>query len=52
MDRPAYVSLVRALEDDPSRVPAFYVQLEAAIGWLVDTMFESTDPFQEYADPV
>ena len=44
MDRPACVSLVRSLEDNPSKVPAFYSSLEAAIAWLMDTTFKSTDP--------
>ena len=43
MDRPACVSLIRTLEADPSRVPAFYTDLEAAIEWLMDTTFEATD---------
>ena len=43
MDRPTAATLVRALEADPSRVPAFYTDLEAAIRWLMDTTFETTD---------
>ena len=43
MDRPTCVNLVRTLEADPSRVPAFYTDLEAAIRWLMDTTFETAD---------
>ena len=43
MDRPTCTSLVRSLQADPSRVPAFYTDLEAAILWLMDTTFETTD---------
>lgn len=44
MDRSTCVSLVRTLEDDPSRVPAYFSALEEAIRWLMDATFESTDP--------
>ena len=43
MDRPTVAKLVRTLEADPSRVPAFYIDLEAAIEWLMDTTFETKD---------
>ena len=37
MDRTTCTNLVRALEADPSRVPAFYTDLEAAFRWLRET---------------
>ncbi len=36
-------SLVRELELSPSRVPAYYGDLERAILWLMDATFESED---------
>lgn len=36
-------SLVRELERSPSRVPAYYGDLEKAILWLMDATFESED---------
>ncbi len=47
MDRPTCVSLVRNLEDDPSRVPAFYNQLTGAIRWVAGAMYKSFDPFEK-----
>ena len=44
MDRSTCVSLVRTLEDDPSRVPAYFAALEEAIRWLMDATFASNDP--------
>ena len=44
MDRSACVSLVRTLEDDPSRVPAYFAALEDSIRWLMDATFTSNDP--------
>ncbi len=36
--------LVAELEHDPQQLPAFYIELESAILWLMDTTFESEDP--------
>ena len=36
-------SLVRELERSPSRVPAYYGDLERAIRWLMDETFKSED---------
>ena len=36
-------SLVRELERQPSRVPAYYGDLEKAILWLMDATFASED---------
>ena len=43
MDRPTCASLVRTHEADPSRVPGFYRDLEAAVRWFMDTTYETTD---------
>ena len=43
MDRSACVNLVRTLEADPSRVPAYFAALEDAIRWLMDTTPKTTD---------
>ena len=43
MDRSECVNLVRTLEDDPSRVPAYFSALEDAIKWLMDTTPKTTD---------
>ncbi len=37
-------ALIRMLEADPAKVPAYLVYLESAIRWLKDTTFESEDP--------
>ncbi len=37
-------SLVRELERYPTRVQAYYGDLEAAIAWLMDVTFKATDP--------
>ena len=47
MDRPTCTSLVRTLEADPSRIPAFFTDLEAAMRWLMDTTFESEDAVEK-----
>ncbi len=47
MDRPTCVSLVRSLEDHPSRVPAFYVQLRAATRWLAAATYKTFDLFEK-----
>ncbi len=47
MVSPTYVSLICSLEDDPSRVPAFYGQLRAAIRWLGAASYKTFDPFEK-----
>ena len=47
MDLASCQPLVGDLEADPSRVPAYYGELEAAILWLMDTTFESMDPAEK-----
>ena len=37
-------ALVADLERDPRRLPAYHRELEAAVTWLMDRTFESTDP--------
>ena len=37
-------ALIRMLEADPAKVPAYFVYLESAIKWLMDTVLESKDP--------
>ena len=44
MDLSCCQQLISELEVDPSRVPTYYGELEAAILWLMDITFSSTDP--------
>ena len=46
-DLPQCQALVADLERDPQRLPAYHGELEAAVTWLMDRTFESTDPAEK-----
>ena len=39
--------LAQVLESDTNQLPAFYVEVEQAIHWLMDATFESTDKVEK-----
>ena len=40
-------SIVREVEERPTRLPAFYVELEAALRWLTDATRKSENPAEK-----
>ena len=40
-------ALIADLERDPRRLPVYHGELEAAVSWLMDCTFESTDPAEK-----
>ena len=47
MDFSRWQALIADLERDPRRLPAYHGELEAAVTWLMDRTFESTDPAEK-----
>ena len=47
MDLSRCQALIANLERHPQRLPAYHGELEAAINWLMDRTFESTDPAEK-----